>query len=247
MSFEKRTSLMPLKYPSQDLMCHFRQPAYTSSDNGRNSDDTLRPDQENEQHFDIPGNKFAFIPAQLNKLSNPTSLPTFCALGELAGLEEGLRTNLKDGLSIKERRLEGKVSFRKSFARSSAERRGPQEDPCMRLDTIDIDVGQRSFPPSKNVPLIESIPLEHIVYLAKSDGPVEYAAMRVIVATIISCEVVLEIPKARKLEYIDYETLHYGFSTVVQSGHTWVIPRTQVVVGDLLTVKTGYALTVDAS
>lgn len=56
-------------------------------------------------------NKFAFSPGQLNKLLNPKSLSAFYALGGLSGIEKGLRTDRKAGLSVDECRLDGVVSF----------------------------------------------------------------------------------------------------------------------------------------
>lgn len=61
--------------------------------------------------FHVPDNKFAFSPGQLSKLFNPKSLHAFYAMGGLAGLEKGLRTDIKSGLSSDEDTLDGAVSF----------------------------------------------------------------------------------------------------------------------------------------
>lgn len=61
--------------------------------------------------FHVPDNKFAFSPGQLSKLFNPKSLSAFYAMGGLAGLEKGLRTDVKSGLSSDEDLLDGAVSF----------------------------------------------------------------------------------------------------------------------------------------
>lgn len=61
--------------------------------------------------FHVPDNKFAFSPGQLSKLFNPKSLNAFYALGGLAGLERGLRTDIKSGLSTDEDEIDGAVSF----------------------------------------------------------------------------------------------------------------------------------------
>ncbi|KAJ5130506.1 uncharacterized protein N7515_006545 [Penicillium bovifimosum] len=73
--------------------------------------DALKPDPRNEADFQVQDNRFAFSPGELNKLLNPKSLAAFQALGGLAGLGRGLRTDLNAGLSIDEGRLEGTVSF----------------------------------------------------------------------------------------------------------------------------------------
>ncbi|KAL2161063.1 hypothetical protein VTH06DRAFT_8776 [Thermothelomyces fergusii] len=74
-------------------------------------DDALSPDPTNEDMYDVPDNRFAFSPGQLSKLLNPKSLDAFYALGGLAGLEKGLRTDRHAGLSIDEGALDGAVRF----------------------------------------------------------------------------------------------------------------------------------------
>ncbi|KAL2812442.1 hypothetical protein BDW59DRAFT_167821 [Aspergillus cavernicola] len=63
---------------------------------------------------------FAFSPGQLNKLLNPKSLGAFYAFGGLGGLEKGLRTDVRSGLSLDETELNGTVRFDDATAPSSA-------------------------------------------------------------------------------------------------------------------------------
>ncbi|SPN97131.1 probable NCA-3 calcium P-type ATPase NCA-3 (Ca2+-transporting ATPase) [Cephalotrichum gorgonifer] len=74
-------------------------------------EDALTPDPGTEDMFHTEGNTFAFSAGQLSKLLNPKSLNAFYALGGLAGLEKGLRTDRKSGLSVDEVRLDGSVPF----------------------------------------------------------------------------------------------------------------------------------------
>ncbi|KAH6649299.1 hypothetical protein F5144DRAFT_2594 [Chaetomium tenue] len=76
-----------------------------------NVHDALSPDPTNEDMYDVQDNKFAFSPGQLSKLLNPKSLDAFYALGGLAGLEKGLRTDRNAGLSTDEGTLDGDVKF----------------------------------------------------------------------------------------------------------------------------------------
>ncbi|KAH6614024.1 calcium transporting P-type ATPase-like protein [Boeremia exigua] len=76
-----------------------------------NDKDALKPDPGTEADFEVENNKFAFSPGQLAKLYNPKSLSAFYALGGLDGLEKGLRTDRKAGLSIDEQHLDGTVTF----------------------------------------------------------------------------------------------------------------------------------------
>ncbi|CEJ91712.1 Putative ATPase, P-type, calcium-transporting, PMCA-type [[Torrubiella] hemipterigena] len=80
-------------------------------------DDTaLKPDVGTEADFEVDNNPFAFTPGQLNKMFNPKSLPAFYQLGGLAGIEKGLRTDRKAGLSVDENKLAGNVSFEDATA-----------------------------------------------------------------------------------------------------------------------------------
>ncbi|KAF3031126.1 hypothetical protein E8E11_002610 [Didymella keratinophila] len=76
-----------------------------------NDRDALKPDPGTEADFEVKNNKFAFSPGQLAKLYNPKSLSAFHALGGLDGLEKGLRTHRKAGLSVDEQQLDGTVTF----------------------------------------------------------------------------------------------------------------------------------------
>ncbi|OXV11189.1 hypothetical protein Egran_01058 [Elaphomyces granulatus] len=76
-----------------------------------NDEDSLKPDPGTEKDFEVVDNKFAFSPGQLTKLFNPKSLAAFYALGGLAGLEKGLRTDRRSGLSVDETHLDGAIGF----------------------------------------------------------------------------------------------------------------------------------------
>lgn len=73
--------------------------------------EALVADPNSEGEFVVQNNAFAFSPGMLNKLINPKSLSAFYALGGLAGLEKGLRTDRKSGLSLDEATLDGQVAF----------------------------------------------------------------------------------------------------------------------------------------
>ena len=88
-----------------------RKGSVSNNDEIMHDKDALHPDPGSEQDFEVEDNKFAFSPGQLNKLINPKSLAAFYALGGLAGLEKGLRTNRSSGLGSDELALDGTVSF----------------------------------------------------------------------------------------------------------------------------------------
>ncbi|KAK3384333.1 hypothetical protein B0T24DRAFT_80829 [Lasiosphaeria ovina] len=91
-----------------------------SSDNQRimNNENALKPDVGREDDFKVDNNPFAFSPGMLNKMFDPKSLDAFWKLGGLAGLEKGLRTDRKTGLSVDEMALPGQVSFQEATARA---------------------------------------------------------------------------------------------------------------------------------
>ncbi|CAK7204477.1 plasma membrane calcium [Sporothrix eucalyptigena] len=81
--------------------------------------DALKPDRGTEAAFQVNNNPFAFSPGQLGKMFDPKSLAAFYSLGGLAGLEKGLRTDRKAGLSVEETSLDGSVSFEDATSRGN--------------------------------------------------------------------------------------------------------------------------------
>ena len=79
-----------------------------------NDANALKPDMGKEDDFKVEDNPFAFSPGELNKMFDPKSLAAFYKLGGLAGLEKGLRTDRKAGLSLEETSLSGHVSFQEA-------------------------------------------------------------------------------------------------------------------------------------
>ncbi|KAM0562804.1 hypothetical protein ACHAPJ_001644 [Fusarium lateritium] len=76
-----------------------------------NDETALKPDTGTEADFEVENNPFAFTPGQLNKMFNPKSLSAFYKLGGIDGIEKGLRSDRKAGLSTDEKSLSGHVSF----------------------------------------------------------------------------------------------------------------------------------------
>lgn len=104
-----------------------------------NDPEALTPDPGTEADFQVDDNSFAYSQGQLNKLINPKNLAAFYALGGLAGLEKGLRTNRKVGLSVDETDLDGTVSFEEAKAAGKISLSPPatadSKAPLTRADT----------------------------------------------------------------------------------------------------------------
>ncbi|KAL4916213.1 hypothetical protein BDW62DRAFT_202890 [Aspergillus aurantiobrunneus] len=96
-------------------------PADSAKNTIENDEEALQPDPGREAEFEVEDNRFAFSPGQLNKLLNPKSLGAFHALGGIAGLAKGLRTDLRSGLSLEETELDGSICFDDATAPSSPE------------------------------------------------------------------------------------------------------------------------------
>ncbi|RDW71989.1 putative calcium p-type ATPase NCA-2 [Coleophoma crateriformis] len=107
-----------------------------SNDDIMNDSEALDPDPGNEDDFKAEDSNFAFSQGQLNKLINPKSLSAFYALGGLAGLEKGLRTDRKSGLSADEVYLDGKITFDDAKAAAKASGQGDNSKaPLARSNT----------------------------------------------------------------------------------------------------------------
>lgn len=76
-----------------------------------NDGERMKPSPRTEADFKVKGNKFTFSPEELGKLLNPKSWSAFYELGGLTGLEKGLRTDRRCGLSSDETVLDSYMSF----------------------------------------------------------------------------------------------------------------------------------------
>ncbi|KAH7124983.1 hypothetical protein B0J13DRAFT_647057, partial [Dactylonectria estremocensis] len=92
--------------------------------------DVLRPNPGDELLFSVENNPFAFSPGQLGKLINPKSLAAFVALGGLSGIEKGLQTHRRVGLSVDEKHASETITFEQATSNSV-----PEVDPESALGT----------------------------------------------------------------------------------------------------------------
>jgi Ca2+-transporting ATPase len=114
--------------------------------------DALKPDPGTEHEFEVENNKFAFSPGQLGKLYNPKSLGAFYALGGIDGIEKGLRTDRKAGLSLDEATLDGVVTFEDATTPSTVDKptKSSPEQGLSHTDTAK-DAGANAFADRKRV------------------------------------------------------------------------------------------------
>jgi Ca2+-transporting ATPase len=121
------------------------------NDDIMNDAEALIPDPGTEDDFRVEDNSFAFTPGQMNKLINPKSLSAFYALGGLHGLEKGLRTDRKAGLSIDESDLDGTVTFDqvKTAAKKASSSGSDPKAPVERIDSKGSRASRRSGTPDE--------------------------------------------------------------------------------------------------
>ncbi|KAJ5793983.1 ATPase P-type K/Mg/Cd/Cu/Zn/Na/Ca/Na/H-transporter [Penicillium paradoxum] len=109
-------------------------------------EDALHPDPGREDEFEVEDNKFAFSPGQLNKLLNPKSFSAFHALGGLRGLEKGLRTDVKSGLSVDETTLDGTVNFEEvASSKHVPKSASPRPPPTTNESAVTTQGGEEFF------------------------------------------------------------------------------------------------------
>lgn len=106
-------------------------------------DEALHPDPGTEHDFVRDDNPFAFTPGQLGKLFNPKSLGAFHAMGGLAGLEKGLRSDRKTGLSSEEQHVDGKVSFNEATGKPEPTKNLPSMPAPSKAERLDHAFGDR--------------------------------------------------------------------------------------------------------
>lgn len=97
---------MPASSNHGDTIVRTSSRSHLDGDN-HDDGDSLRPEPSGESDSGVENNKFAFSPGQLNKLISPKCVGALGAFGGLRGLEKGLRTDVRSGLSMDETMLDG--------------------------------------------------------------------------------------------------------------------------------------------
>lgn len=111
----------------------------------------FQPNPGEEHLFNVEDNPFAFSPGHLSRLIEPKSIAVLRHLGGLPGLERGLRTDRRAGLSIDEGRLTGVVTFA-DVTSSSPSHTSPQQQP--QVHTHGSERPSPPQPPPLSHPLV---------------------------------------------------------------------------------------------
>jgi Ca2+-transporting ATPase len=118
-----------------------------------NDKDALKPDPGTESDFEVQNNPFAFSPGQLGKLYNPKSLAAFYAVGGLDGIEKGLMSDRRAGLSMDEQYCPRTITFEEATTSRS---NGASSEPIpasdvKRSETSPQESGKDGFADRKRV------------------------------------------------------------------------------------------------
>lgn len=116
--------------------------------------DPLAAREGDDEAFEVENNPFAFAPGQMSRLYNPKNIDVFRAIGGLIGLEAGLRTDIRSGLSLDEQELKGSVSLEDAVAKASDTANKAGVKPTMAggdEDTGPTEVSESAFQDRKRV------------------------------------------------------------------------------------------------
>lgn len=198
---------VPSSAPSEEG----RQPSTVQGSEFAINDETaLDPDPGTEADFEVPDNKFAFSPGQLNKLLNPKNYQAFHALGGLRGLEKGLRTDRDTGLSIDEKGLEGTVSFedaKAALAHDSDGKAKPRRALTGTSTTATTKVAEDAFSDRKRIfkdnrlPEKKSKSIFELAWLAFKD--------KVIILLTVAAVVSLALGIYQAIQQVDGESIQW--------------------------------------
>ncbi|KAI0131910.1 calcium-translocating P-type ATPase [Xylariales sp. AK1849] len=234
----------------------------------------LHPDPGTEADFQVEDNPFAFSPGQLNKLLNPKSLPAFRAIGGLKGVEKGLQTNTKSGLSLDETSVQSRVTFDEAVLGTvyhTEKQQIPQNDADAFRDRIRV-YGKNVLPPKKATPywrlmwnayndkvlflltaaavislalgLYESLGTPHEPGSPPPVDWVEGVAITVAIIIVVGVGSLNDWQKERAFVRLNTKKEDREIK-VIRSGKSFMINVHDVLVGDILHLEPGDVIPVD--
>ncbi|KAK4034511.1 Ca2+-transporting ATPase [Parachaetomium inaequale] len=129
----------------------------------------LEPNPGEEHLFNVENNPFAFSPGHLSKLIDPKSVAVLQQLGGKPGLERGLRTDTRAGLSIDESRLHGTVTLQDDLASPSCQSQQNQQGDAPSSHTDDHYSDRRRVFGENKLPERKSKSFLQLAWIALQD------------------------------------------------------------------------------
>ncbi|KAL6235774.1 hypothetical protein BDW75DRAFT_230049 [Aspergillus navahoensis] len=207
--------------------------------------EALNPDPQYVQDFDVKDNRFPFSPGELNKMLNPKSLAAYQALGGLSGLAQGLRTDLKSGLSTDETRLQGKVVYNaETSSFDYVEAAGSSEGTDTQFyDRIRV-FSQNSLPARKTTGFFM------LLWMAYNDKIIILLTIAAVVS--LSLGIYQTIDEGHGVDWIEGVAIVVAIAInddrevkAVRSGKVVMISVFDITVGDVLHVEPGDSVPAD--
>ncbi|KAL4780842.1 hypothetical protein BJX76DRAFT_364079 [Aspergillus varians] len=232
---------------------------------------TLSPDPIKESDFEGE-NKFAFSPGQLNGLLNPKNLDALGDLGGLRGLEKGLRTDVRSGLSLDETLLDGKVSFDEAVSgTSSVPRHDAIADASATKQPQDRYADRRRVFGTNKLPEKKLKSIWELVWIAYNDKVlillsvaavislavgipqsiretgvewVEGAAIIVAIVVVVTVGAANDWQKERQFAQLNKKK-EDRYVKVIRSGKTAEVSTYDIIVGDVMCLEPGDIIPAD--
>ncbi|KAE8140352.1 plasma membrane calcium-transporting ATPase [Aspergillus pseudotamarii] len=211
--------------------------------------------------FDCPRGTFDITAEQLSELIESRSLETFHALGGLAGLEKGLRTDRNSGLSVDESTIADSVE--------TTEIATGQHNACFTDRTKAF--GNNHLPVKKQPSIVQLVWMaynDHVLFFltgaaivslalglyqtlatkhSARNPPVEWVegvSILVAIIVIVLVGAANDFQKQIKFQKLNKKKLDRNV-TVVRSGHAREVPISNLVVGDVVHVEPGDVIPAD--
>ena len=185
--------------------------------------EALVPDKGTEDDFHRENNPFAFTPGQMGKLYNPKSLGAFHALGGLAGLEKGLRTDRNSGLSVDEKSMHGRITFENATAVDSPSSDSTAMDEPEMAGKMADDTGSGTYDDRKRIfgdnklPQKKAKSIFELMWLAYNDKVLIVLTVAAVIALSLGLYQALGTP-AGGFEWVEGVAIIVAIAVVVLVG-----------------------------
>ena len=232
------------------------------------SSEGLKPDPGAGLDLEVRDNKFAFSPRQMSQLVDSRSLSAFRALGGIDGLERGLRTDRRCGLSSEEMLLDGHVSFNAPVRLMSASVGGRPNEPFADRKRVFGDNHVPTKKPPNFLQLMWMTYNDYVLFLLTAaatvslgiglyqsfgtvqtpgNPPVEWiegVAILVAIVVIVLVGSVNDYQKQRQFEKLNKKQQDRHVK-VIRSGKPQEISILDVLVGDVVHLESGDVIPAD--
>ena len=233
-----------------------------------NAGEALKPDLGTELDVEVKDSKFGFSPRQMSQLVESRSLSAFHDLGGLDGLEKGLRTDRRCGLSSEEMLLDEHVSFNAPVRLMSGSAGRHPNEPFVDRKRVFGDNNVPTKKPPNFLQLMWMTYNDYVLFLLTAaatislgiglyqsfgtpqspDNPpvewVEGVAILVAIVVIVLVGSVNDYQKQRQFEKLNKKQQD-RYVKVIRSGKPQEISIFDILVGDVVHLESGDVIPAD--